>query len=163
MIVNQMNISNEELREQLSSQILEGTNQTGQNVAQELSNQYRAEMNVLKDKFYNRLDDLKTELRSEIFSKMDEDTNALHEKNLTVYNQKMDRLKTEFHEEMDSQLNQMMSVTKSLADSIADLQKDTAIIMKTLQLILTNMMLNKISDCTTCRRQEGTSPAEENK
>ncbi|MDE6672795.1 MAG: hypothetical protein K2K16_11460 [Ruminococcus sp.] len=43
-------------------------------------------------------------------------------------------------------ITSQMSNSKSLADGITSIQKDTAIIMETLQLILTNMMLNKISD-----------------
>lgn len=42
-----------------------------------------------------------------------------------------------------------MDISKSLADGVTNLQKDTAILMETLQLILTNMMLNKISDEVT--------------
>ena len=43
-------------------------------------------------------------------------------------------------------MTQILKVNQNLAEKIVNLQKDTAIIMETLQLILTNMMLNKVPD-----------------
>ena len=63
------------------------------------------------------------------------------------YTQKLhDSLKEETFEKLDTQMTQILEVNRNLAEKVVNLQKDTAIIMETLQLILTNMMLNKVPD-----------------
>lgn len=146
MIANQMNNSNEALREQLKSQILEGTSQTGQNIVQELSDRYCAEINSLQETLNNKLDNMYNDLKSEMASDMSDNSETLFRKISEDYSQKIESLQININEKLDVQLNQIMDISKSLADGITNLQKDTAIIMETLQLILTNMMLNKISD-----------------
>lgn len=146
MIANQMNNSNETLREQLKSQILEGTSQTGQNIVQELSDRYCAEIHSLQETLNNKLDNMYNDLKSEIASDMSNNSETLFRKISEDYSQKIESLQININEKLDVQLNQIMGISKSLADGITNLQKDTAIIMETLQLILTNMMLNKISD-----------------
>lgn len=149
MITNQMTVSNEELREQLKSQILEGTSQTGQNIAQKLSDRYCAEINILKKQLNSKLDTLQNDLKSEMLKDISDNSDALFKKISDDYTRKIESLKTNLNEKLDLQLNQIMDISKSLADGVTNLQKDTAIIMETLQLILTNMMLNKISDEVT--------------
>lgn len=78
-----------------------------------------------------------------------DNSDTLFKKISDDYTQKIESLKTNLNEKLDLQLNQIMDISKSLADGVTNLQKDTAIIMETLQLILTNMMLNKISDEVT--------------
>ena len=41
-------------------------------------------------------------------------------------------------------MNMTLNSLKAISDSISDIQKDNAVIMETLQLILTNMMLDNI-------------------
>ncbi|MCM1133017.1 MAG: hypothetical protein NC340_06060 [Ruminococcus flavefaciens] len=142
MITNQMTVSNEELREQLKSQILEDINQTGQNIAQKLSDRYCAEINALQKQLNSKLDTLQNDIKSEMLKDISSNLDTLFKKFSDDYTQKIESLKINLNEKLDLQLNQIMDISKSLTD----LQKDTAIIMETLQLILTNMMLNKISD-----------------
>lgn len=146
MITSQMSTGNEQLREQLKSQILEGANQTGHNIAQELSDKYSAGINALQEHFNSRLDDVHIDLLSEIEKNISDNSDILFRKISDDYSKKIDSLSADINEKLDSQFNQIMEVSKSLADGITNIQKDTAIIMETLQLILTNMMLNKISD-----------------
>lgn len=146
MITSQMSTGNEQLREQLKSQILEGANQTGHNIAQELPDKYSAGINALQEHFNSRLDDVHIDLLSEIEKNISDNSDVLFRKISDDYSKKIDSLSADINEKLDSQFNQIMEVSKSLADGITNIQKDTAIIMETLQLILTNMMLNKISD-----------------
>lgn len=116
MLSTQITDSNEALREQLKSQVLESASKNEKNVVEELSEKYTSEIN-----------NLKTELSSQL--------EKLH-----------DSLKEETFEKLDTQMTQILEVNRNLAEKVVNLQKDTAIIMETLQLILTNMMLNKVPD-----------------
>ena len=116
MLSTQITDSNEALREQLKSQVLESASKNEKNVVEELSEKYTSEINSLK-----------TELSSQL--------EKLH-----------DSLKEETFEKLDTQMTQILEVNRNLAEKVVNLQKDTAIIMETLQLILTNMMLNKVPD-----------------
>lgn len=146
MITSQMSTNNEELREQLKSQILEGTSQTGHNLAQELSDKYSAGINALQEQFNSKLDTVKADVLSGMEKNISDNSDVLFKRISEDYSRKIDVLSADINEKLDSQFSQIMEVNKSLADGIANIQKDTAIIMETLQLILTNMMLNKISD-----------------
>ena len=84
-------------------------------------------MEELSEKYTSEINNLKTELSSQL--------EKLH-----------DSLKEETFEKLDTQMTQILEVNRNLAEKVVNLQKDTAIIMETLQLILTNMMLNKVPD-----------------
>lgn len=116
MLSTQITDSNEALREQLKSQVLESANKSEKSVVEELSEKYTSEINNLKTEFNNQLEKLNDNLKEETFEKL------------------------------DTQMTQILKVNQNLAEKIVNLQKDTAIIMETLQLILTNMMLNKVPD-----------------
>lgn len=116
MLSAQITDSNEALREQLKSQVLESASKSEKGVVEELSEKYTSEINNLKTEFNNQLE-------------------KLH-----------DNLKEETFEKLDTQMTQILKVNQNLAENIVNLQKDTAIIMETLQLLLTNMMLNKVPD-----------------
>ena len=116
MLSTQITDSNEALREQLKSQVLESASKNEKSVVEELSEKYTSEINSLK-----------TELSSQL--------EKLH-----------DSLKEETFEKLDTQMTQILEVNRNLAEKVVNLQKDTAIIMETLQLILTNMVLNKVPD-----------------
>lgn len=116
MLSAQITDSNEALREQLKSQVLESASKNEKSVVEELSEKYTSEINNLKTEFNNQLE-------------------KLH-----------DNLKEETFEKLDTQMTQILKVNQNLAENIVNLQKDTAIIMETLQLLLTNMMLNKVPD-----------------
>lgn len=116
MLSTQITDSNEALREQLKSQVLESASKNEKSVVEELSEKYTSEIN-----------NLKTEISSQL--------EKLH-----------DSLKEETFEKLDTQMTQILEVNRNLAEKVVNLQKDTAIIMETLQLILTNMMLNKVPD-----------------
>lgn len=116
MLSAQITDSNEALREQLKSQVLESASKSEKSVVEELSEKFTSEINNLKTEFSNQLE-------------------KLH-----------DNLKEETFEKLDTQMAQILKVNQNLAENIVNLQKDTAIIMETLQLLLTNMMLNKVPD-----------------
>lgn len=143
MIVTQMSNGNDALREQLKSQILDENNRT-QTFAQELVNKQCNEFSELSKEINSRLNAIQIELKSEIFNAMSNNSEMMIQKIAQDYDEKIENLKSELHRKLDTQLYHMMSASKSLADGIANLQKDTAVIMEILQLILTNMMLNKV-------------------
>ncbi len=116
MLSAQITDSNEALREQLKSQVLASASKSEKSVVEELSEKYTFEINNLKTEFSNQLEKLHYNLKEETFEKL------------------------------DTQMTQILKVNQNLAENIVNLQKDTAIIMETLQLLLTNMMLNKVPD-----------------
>ncbi len=87
MITNQMTISNEKLREQLKSQILDGTSQTGQNIAQKLSDRYCEEINALQKQFNSKLDTLQNNLKSKMSKDISYNSDALFKKISDDYTQ----------------------------------------------------------------------------
>ena len=109
MLSTQITDSNEALREQLKSQVLESASKNEKSVVEELSEKYTSELSSQLEKLH-------------------------------------DSLKEETFEKLDTQMTQILEVNRNLAEKVVNLQKDTAIIMETLQLILTNMMLNKVPD-----------------
>ena len=57
---------------------------------------------------------------------------------------KIENVRSELNVRMDENMNMTLNSLKAISDSISDIQKDNAVIMETLQLILTNMMLDNI-------------------
>lgn len=123
MLSTQITDSNEALREQLKSQISENINENGKSAVQELSEKYTSEINRLRTELSKQFEELHDNLKKEIFEKL------------------------------DIQITQILEVNQKLSEQVVNLQKDTAIIMETLQLILTNMMLNKVPDQVTTSKK----------
>ena len=52
----------------------------------------------------------------------------------------------ELSEKMDTQFSELLQISECISDTINNLQKDTAVMMETLQLILTNMLIDKVEN-----------------
>ena len=139
MIEEQINHSNEDLREKLKMQIAEKSSAT-QTLAQELADRHAVEINNFSAEMHQQWN----ALQSEIQRTAENQSEIIIQKLMQDYSQKTESLKSELFEKLDENFEQVMNASKSLADGIANLQKDTAVIMETLQLILTNMMLDKV-------------------
>ena len=57
---------------------------------------------------------------------------------------RVEAVRAELSVKIDENLNMVLGSLKTLSDGMTDIQKDTAVIMETLQLILTNMMLDTV-------------------
>ncbi|MBQ8011415.1 MAG: hypothetical protein IJ265_07680 [Oscillospiraceae bacterium] len=148
MMVEQMSNSNGALREQLKEQIMTGANEN-QTMMQALMEQQHTEITELSAQTQNAINALQSELRSELGSTAAAHSQMVIQQLTQEHTAKMDALKTELLAYLDERLGLMMQANKILSDHIADLQKDTAVIMETLQLILTNMMLDKVENGLT--------------
>lgn len=65
---------------------------------------------------------------------------------LENYSVKSDDKRNDLIEKIDSQFSQILNINKTLSEQISGLQKDTAVIMEILQLILTNMLLDEVPE-----------------
>ncbi|GEM_PF-2284923 len=143
MIAEQMHSGNEELRANLKSHIADKTAQA-QSLAQEFADRQSEEISTLSAEMNHKLNVLQSELSTQIHSVTAEYSETMIQKLTQEYDAKLENLKSELFEKLDENFFQVISTGKLLSDGINNLQKDTAVIMETLQLILTNMMLDSV-------------------
>ncbi|MBR6622312.1 MAG: hypothetical protein IKK91_00195 [Ruminococcus sp.] len=158
MIIGQVNEGNESIREQLKTQISERADQA-QTLAQRLAEKQSREFSELLTVINEKLDNIKADMMQDIHEKI---ANLIYENGenfekqmqlikrenenlMREVNDKIDDLRNELIERMNDDLNKNLSSFKALSDGISNIQKDSAVIMETLQLILTNMMLDKVN------------------
>ena len=158
MIIGQVNEGNESIREQLKTQISERADQA-QTLAQRLEEKQSREFSELLTVINEMLDNIKADMMHDIHEKIANlryENNENSEKQMQLIkrenenlmrevNDKIDDLRNELIERMNDDLNKNLSSFKALSDGISNIQKDSAVIMETLQLILTNMMLDKVN------------------
>lgn len=145
MITENMNDNNQALREQLQKHLETGVNES-QTMIRRLTELHQSEITELTQKMESSLSTVQEQLSKEIVSTAAGYSQMTSQKLMEHFDQKMNALRAEFMEKMDAQHQEMMKNTGYLFAGIANLQKDTAIIMETLQLILTNMMLDNVED-----------------
>lgn len=144
--------NNEALREQLRQQILEGTSELNRSVLQDFSDKYHKEFNALceqskqqNDYLLEKVDESGKQLTSELASKLSQ---MITESNQTMLNNILTEYNSKF-ESLRSEINNMQSeniyyIVKALSNSMKNLQRDNSIIMETLQLILTNLLIDGV-------------------
>lgn len=144
--------NNEALREQLRQQILEGTSELNRSVLQDFSDKYHKEFNALceqskqqNDYLLEKVDESGKQLTSELASKLGQ---MITESNQTMLNNILTEYNSKF-ESLRSEINNMQSeniyyIVKALSNSMKNLQRDNSIIMETLQLILTNLLIDGV-------------------
>ena len=142
MITEQITNENEDLREQLKTQIADRAAQT-QSMAQELAGRQSMEISKLSQDVNDKVNALQNELKSEIANAAESNYQMIVQQLTQVYDAKLESLRAELLEKIDENTYQLMKVSKIINDGIRNVQKDTAVIMQTLQLILTNMMLDE--------------------
>ena len=126
----QSQIDNENLREQLREQ-LSSISKSNSNFAGALSEQIE---NCRKNQ---------NELSQQINDKI-QNLYQFTDKNNKDYAEKLEAVRKELSDKIDQQSNYITRMNKVLYDSIVSVQKDTEVIMQTLQVILTNMLLNDV-------------------
>lgn len=155
MVTEQFTSGNGELRDQLLSQI-SASSEKNETMAQQLADQQRTEIEQLSDCLQSQINAVQEELNSKIEKTATTCSAALMQTMTTHFNGEINKLQAYFDEEieklqtsitysMDERFEKIMLATKNMTDRMIDLQKDTAVIMQTLQLILTNMMLDNVS------------------
>lgn len=148
MIAKQIDNGNEELRNQLKNQITEKTSQT-QSLFQQLIVRQSADINDLSVVIKERLDSLYNELNSKILESVEKNKNNLHSTSTEIselYVAELENLRKEIDLKIDESNNNIIQMINVVNDHLINLQKDTAVIMETLQLVLTNMMLDNIGN-----------------
>ena len=81
---------------------------------------------------------------SELYQKVSQNTQTSLNQIYVEYAKRLNGVKKELEEQMDQQFSQIADLQKILYDNIVSIQKDNAIIMETLQLILTNMLIDNV-------------------
>lgn len=155
MVIEQFTSGNGELRDQLLSQI-SASAEKNETMAQQLAYQQRTEIEQISDSLQAQIKTVQEELNSKIEKTATTCSAALMQTMTTHFNGEINKLQAYFDEEieklqtaitytLDERFEKIMLATKNMTDRMIDLQKDTAVIMQTLQLILTNMMLDNVS------------------
>lgn len=148
--------NNEVLREKLKQQILEGTSNMNRSVLHDFSEKYHAEFKEMTDQFGKQHDELLKEF-NEISKKQSEtltskfaqaiaESNQAMAKQIAVeYCSKLEDLRNDINGRMSAQYGEMQEMIKALSINLNNLQRDNAIIMETLQLILTNLLIDGVN------------------
>lgn len=155
-IIAQTSVNNDALREQLKQQILAGTSETSKSVLADITEKYEAGVTSIIEDFHQCNDVLKRQFNvdlaqhnnelKEVINREISDNQAEYKDLMSEYDKKLDVLREEINNRLDSISEEMMSMGKALSDSILNLQKDNSIIMESIHLILTNLLINGVSD-----------------
>ena len=147
--------NNKILREQLKKQILDGIGELNNNIVQDFSEKYTMDFDKLIEQFncyyqnlLNEIDNRHKKLNEEFLSSVNKIINKSNKSTLDniilEYNSKIEQLNSEFDKKINYQSETILCMIKTLSDNINSLQKDNAIVMETLQLILTNLIINGV-------------------
>ncbi len=146
-ITAQSQNDNKALREQLQTQ-LALLNESNTSIASELSEQLKSitkNQEELSLQMESRIKDLHGQLTSDLCRRITEsnksDINRLSEE----YTGKLEQTKKELEEKMDLLFKKCINIGNVFFEKITGIQKDNAIIMETLQVILTNMLIDGVN------------------
>ncbi|MBQ8135095.1 MAG: hypothetical protein IJ192_11935 [Clostridia bacterium] len=135
-----------------NKKLLEEITARAQNDSQVLCEQLRAqqvEMKTAQAEFTQQMENTMRELHQQLgieLYRQITDSNKSHIDKLNEeYTDKLNQVKKELEEKMNTQFSNIVHMNNVLFDSITSVQKDTAVIMETLQLILTNMLIDGVS------------------
>lgn len=155
-IIAQTSVNNDTLREQLKNQIATSTSETSKSVLTDLGDKYESGIASIIEDFHQKNDTLKREINvdfsqqvnkfSETINRKISDNQAEYKALILEYNKKVDKLYNEMNNCLDSVSEEIMNMGKALSNSILNLQKDNSIIMESIQLILTNILINGVSN-----------------
>ena len=145
MIMENMNDNNQSLREQLRKHFETNIDES-QTMARKLAEFQHDEISKLKTEFDSRLVKIHDEIKNEITDTVTRYTQVAIQKIIEYYDLKIDSIRTEFNDKLDENHTEMQNTSRYILECVTNLQKDTAIIMETLQLILTNMMLGDVEN-----------------
>ncbi len=129
----QMNFRLDALQNQLKLELGQHITEQLTWTNQSLTQKYDAETQILKTELSEKINQATGEQSAIVIQQLTQD-----------YDEKIEFLRKELSEKIDAKYDEIIQANAALAQGITNIQKDTAIIMKTLQLILTNMMLNTV-------------------
>lgn len=153
-IIAQTSVNNDTLREQLKQQILAGTSETSKSMLADMTEKYESGVTTILKDIQQCNENLKKEINTELVQQSNElievinqessDSQAEYKLLMAEYDKKLEQLRNEMNSRFYSLSEEVMNIGKALSDSIVNLQKDNSIIMESIQLILTNMIINKL-------------------
>lgn len=153
-IIAQTSVNNDTLREQLKQQILAGTSETSKSMLADMTEKYESGVTTILKDIQQCNENLKKEINTELVQQSNElievinqessDNQAEYKLLMAEYDKKLEQLRNEMNSRFYSLSEEVMNIGKALSDSIVNLQKDNSIIMESIQLILTNMIINKL-------------------
>ena len=138
-LTNQSQVNNEALREQLRSYI-QTVEETQKSTVLSIHEQLE-EIRVQQDAM-NCHNEQK--VVSDLYQKVSNYTQSSLNQVYVEFIKRLNEAKEELEGRMEQQNAQFLRIYKSLSESMDNIQKDNAIIMETLQLILANLLIDKI-------------------
>ena len=142
-ISSQMNLSNAELREQLLSQIMANVNGVD-TLVQRLVDRQHEDMSLISESITSIVIAQKKELENEIRDGLNSESQSAVNRLEKKLDKRFDAVQSSLSQQIYESFSQIERKEQQISEEVINLQKDTAIIMSTLQLILTNMMLGEI-------------------
>ena len=133
-IVTQSQNNNETFISKGNEQLLARIKQQHQMLAEQADNKIES----LHQKMATELNETKKELEERI--------DSYYYQMMSINQYKLIEAKKEIEAKIDSNFYKMLSTNQRLSEEITSLQKDISIIMETLQLILTNMLLDEVEE-----------------
>ena len=90
------------------------------------------------------METLSQQVVSDLYQKVSKYTQSSLNQVYVEFIKRLNEAKEELEGRMEQQNAQFLRIYKSLSESMDNIQKDNAIIMETLQLILANLLIDKI-------------------
>ena len=91
-----------------------------------------------------KMETLSHQVVSDLYQKVSKYTQSSLNQVYVEFIKRLNEAKEELEGRMEQQNAQFLRIYKSLSESMDNIQKDNAIIMETLQLILANLLIDKI-------------------
>ena len=140
-IIEQTSMNNNELREQLKELINAVNNDPSRNIIADISRKYDVGINEIKHEINNFSDKIGAEL-NELSVKQTSENAALS----AEYKSSLKELSDDVNDKIRSLSDEITCIGKALSDSIENIQKDNSIIMESIQIILTNILINGVAE-----------------
>lgn len=138
---------NKALREQLQAQ-LTLFSESNTSIASDLSEQLgdiKARQEELSEQTERRIKELHQQLGMELCSRITESNKAEINRLSEEYAEKLEQTQKELEEKMDLLFKKCVNMSNVFFEKLTDIQKDNAIIMETLQVILANMLIDGVN------------------
>lgn len=145
-LTNQSQVNNEALREQLRSyiQTVEETQKSTVLSIHEQLEEIRVQQDAMNCHNEQKMETLSQQVVSDLYQKVSKYTQSSLNQVYVEFIKRLNEAKEELEGRMEQQNAQFLRIYKSLSESMDNIQKDNAIIMETLQLILANLLIDKI-------------------
>ena len=145
-LTSQSQVNNEALREQIRSyiQTVEETQKSTVLSIHEQLEKIRVQQDAMNCHYEQKMETLSQQVVSDLYQKVSKYTQSSLNQVYVEFIKRLNEAKEELEGRMEQQNAQFLRIYKSLSESMDNIQKDNAIIMETLQLILANLLIDKI-------------------